>query len=54
MLLQHKGNITGKLAFKPEEEIGGTSKLVSRRVVGWSMSATITTQFFTDALTMAI
>jgi hypothetical protein len=25
MLLQHKGNTTGKLAFKPEEKIGGTS-----------------------------
>lgn len=25
MLLQHKGNITGRLAFKPEKEIGGTS-----------------------------
>ena len=25
MLLQHKGNTTGKLSFKPEEEIEGTS-----------------------------
>jgi hypothetical protein len=25
MLLQHEDHITGKLSFKPEEEIGGTS-----------------------------
>jgi putative transposase len=28
--------------------------LFSRRVVGWSMSATMTAQFVTDALIMAI
>jgi hypothetical protein len=27
MLLQHEDHITGKLSFKPEEEIGGTSKV---------------------------
>jgi hypothetical protein len=29
MLLQHEGYITGKLAFKSEEEIGGTSAVSS-------------------------
>jgi hypothetical protein len=28
MLLQHEDHITGKLSFKPEEEIGGTSGLI--------------------------
>jgi hypothetical protein len=31
MLLQHKGNTTGKLAFKPEEKIGGTSLAILHR-----------------------
>ena len=33
MLLQHEDHITGKLSFKPEEEIGGASRADAAEVI---------------------